>query len=163
MLEDLNTLPPERLERELETLAREALPCSAIIALDGDPKDGVTVALHVDPCGRGDVLDLARVVDDDARVQAFSAWSLLPDERDGEWRLLLRVSFERPVRCNFTVSLDVRDHPSEPVRGALPLLLAASRLVFVLDGQAHPERSLVWIDAPSARESVLKLITAVGV
>ena len=67
------------------------------------------------------------------------------------------------MQCDFTVNLDVRDHPSDPLRGALPLLLAASRLVFVLDGQADAERPLVWITAPVAREPVLELLAAVGV
>ena len=73
------------------------------------------------------------------------------------------VSFERPVRCDFVVNLDVREHGSDPLRAALPLLLAASRLVFVLDGQIDAEWPLVWIDAPVAREPVLELLTAVGV
>ena len=163
MLEDLSTLPPKRLETQLETLAQSALPCHAVTAFEGGPDSGVTVALHVNACRRGDVLDLARVVQDDPRVHGSADWSLLPTTPRRHWRLLLRVSFDRPVRCDFTVNLDVRDHPSDPLRAALPLLLAASRLVFVLDGQADAEQELVWITAPVAREPVLELLTAVGV
>lgn len=147
----------------MQELVHDALPCHAVTVFDGNADDGITAALHVDPRQRGDVLDLARVVDDDPRVYGSCAWSLLPPVGRGlEWRLLLRVSFERPVRCEFALNLDVHDHPSDPLRPALPLLLAASRLVFVLDGQADPERSLVWIDAPAAREPVLELLAAVG-
>jgi hypothetical protein len=164
MLEDLNTLPPKRLDKELKKLVHDALPCHAANVFDGNPDDGITVALHIDPRQRRDILDLARVVEDDTRVHAFSAWSLLPPaRRRREWRLLLRVSFERPVRCDFVVNLDVQEHSSDPSRAALPLLLAASRLVFVLDGQIDVECPLVWIDAPVAREPVLELLKTVGV
>jgi hypothetical protein len=164
MLEDLSTLPPKRLEKQLETLAHTALRCHAVTVFEGDPDAGLTVAVHVDSRRRGDVLDLARVVEDDARVHGSCDWSLLPTtRRHPHWRLLLRVSFERPVQCVFTVSFDVRAHPSDPLRGALPVLLAASRLVFAFDGRVDPERPLVWIAAPVAREPLLELLTAVGV
>jgi hypothetical protein len=164
MLEDLSTLPPKRLAKQLETLAHDALPCHAVSVFEGDPNAGLTVAVHVDSRRRGDVLDLARVVEDDATVHASCGWSLLPpSRRRPSWRLLLRVSFERPARCVFTVSFDVRDHPSDPLRGTLPLLLAANRLVFAFDGGLDPERPLVWIAAPVAREPVFELLTAVGV
>ena len=164
MLDDLTTLPAKRREKRLAKLADEALPCRAITVFDGNPNDGITVALHVDSRRRGDVLDLARVVEDDTRVHGTCDWSLLPPAgRRNHFRLLLRVSFERPVRCDFVVNLDVRDHGSDPLRAALPLLLAASRLVFVLDGQIDAEWPLVWIDSPVAREPVLELLKAVGV
>jgi hypothetical protein len=164
MLDDLTTLPAKRRKKRLETLAEDALPCQTITVFDGNPDDGITVALHVDSRRRGDVLDLARVVEDDARVRGTCDWSLLPASgRHTFARLLLRVSFERPVHCNFAVSADVRDHASDPLRAALPLLLAATRLVFVFDGQVDLERSLVWIDAPAAREPILALLAAVGV
>ena len=90
ILEDLTTLPPKRLEKRLEALARDALPCRSATVFDGNPEDGLTVALHVDSRGRGDVLDLARVVEDDAAVQASCGWSLLaPSRRHPRWRLLL--------------------------------------------------------------------------
>lgn len=155
ILEDLTTLPPKRLEKRLEELAREALPSHAATVFDGNANDGLTVALHVDSRGRGDVLDLARVVEDDAVVQASCGWSLLaPSSRHSYWRLLLRVSFERPVRCSFTVGFGVWEHPSDPPRGSLPLLLAADRFVFDFDGRLDRVRPLVWIGAPVARECV---------
>ena len=70
ILEDLTTLPPKRLEKRLEELARDALPCHSATVFDGNPDDGLTVALHVDSRRRRDVLDLARVVEDDAAVYA---------------------------------------------------------------------------------------------
>jgi hypothetical protein len=164
MLDDLTTLPAKRREKRLEKLADEALPCQAVTVFDGNSDDGITVALHIDSRRRRDVLDLARVVEDDTRVHGTCDWSLLPSaERRHYSRLLLRVSFERPVQCDFVVNLDVREDRSDPLRGALPLLLAASRLVFVLDGQIDAEWPLVWIDAPVVREPVLELLKAVGV
>jgi hypothetical protein len=165
MLDDLTTLPGKRREKRLEKLAVEALPCRAVTVFDGnDDDDGITVALHVDSRQRRDVLDLARVVEDDTRIHGTCDWSLLPPARRRDHsRLLLRVSFERPVRCDFVVNLDVREDRSDPLRAALPLLLAASRLVFVIDGQLDAEWPLVWIDAPVAREPVLELLKAVGV
>ena len=127
ILEDLTTLPPKRLEKRLEEIAREALPCHSVTVFEGNPADGLTVALHVDSRRRGDVLDLARVVEDDAGVQASCGWSLLaPSRKHAYWRLLLRMSFERPVKCDFTVGFEVRDHPSDPMRGSVPVLLAAT-------------------------------------
>jgi hypothetical protein len=118
------------------------------------------VALHVDSRRRGDVLDLARVVEDDAGVSASCGWSLLsPNRRQSRWRLLLRVSFERPVACEFTVTFDIGDHPDDPLRVGLPLLLASSRFVFDFDGRLDPDRPLVWIVAPAARDCVLDVLT----
>lgn len=164
VLDDLTTLPPKRLAKRLEELADEALPCRAVTVFDGNPDDGLTVVLHVDSRGRGDVLDLARVVEDDPRVHGSCDWSLLPPPpRRAHWRLLLRVELERPVKCFFSASFDVREHPSDALRRTLPLLLAAERLVFAFDGRLDPERPLVWIEAPVAREPVLQLVAAVGV
>lgn len=164
MLEDLTTLPPKRLGKRLEQLAHDALPCQAVTAFDGDPDEGLTAALHLDSGRRRDVVDLARVVEDDAHAYGTCDWSLLPpSRRRPPWRLLLRVSFERPVQCLFTVRFDIRPHPSDPLRAALPLLLAANRFVFIFDGRLDPERSLVWIGTPLAREPVLEVLTAVGV
>jgi hypothetical protein len=164
MLEDLTTLSPKRLEKRLEKLAEDALPCQALSVFDGNAEGGVTVALHVDSQRRPDILDLARVVEDDPAVHASSGWSLLaPTARRNYWRLLLRISFDRPVQSAFTVSVDVREHPSDPLRATLPLLLAANRLVFAFDGRLDAERPLVWTTAPVAREPVLELLTAVGV
>ena len=163
MLEDLSTLPPKRLEKQLEKLAHEALPCQTVSVFDGNADEGLTVALHVNSRRRGTILDLARVVEDDPSVDASCGWSLLPPTRQrAAWRLLLRVSFERPVQCTFTVGFDIRAHESDPLRASLPLLLAANRLVFAFDGALDPERPLVWIAAPVARDPVFDLITAVG-
>jgi hypothetical protein len=164
MLEDLSTLPPKRLEKRLEKLAHDALPCRGVTVFDGNQDEGLTVALQVDSRRRGDTLDLARVVEDDPAVDATCGWSLLPPtSRRAYWRLLLRVSFERPVLCTFTVAFDIRAHPNDPLRATLPLLLAANRLVFAFDERLDPERPLVWIAAPVAREPVLELLTAIGV
>jgi hypothetical protein len=164
ILEDLTTLSPKRLEKRLEELAREALPCHSATVFDGNPEDGLTVALHVESRRRGDVLDLARVVEDDAGVQASCGWSLLaPSRRHPCWRLLLRISFERPVACVFTVSFAVREHRADPLRASLPLLLAANRFVFDFDGRLGPERPLVWIAAPLARDCVMEVLAASGV
>ncbi|MEJ7569208.1 MAG: hypothetical protein WKF41_13190 [Gaiellaceae bacterium] len=160
MLEDLTTLPPKRLEKRLEELARDALPCYAATVFDGSAEEGLTVALHVDSRRRGDVLDLARVVEDDAAVQASCGWSLLaPSRRHPCWRLLLRVSFERPVMCAFTVSFDIRQQATDPLRATLPLLLAASRFVFDFDGRLDRNLPLVWIAAPVGRECVLDVLS----
>lgn len=164
VLDDLTTLPPKRLEKRLETLADESLPCRAVTVFDGSAEDGLTVALHVDSHGRPDVHDLARVVEDDPRVHGSCDWSLLaPSRRRGCRLLLLRVELERPVNCPFTVSFDVRDHPSDPLRATLPVLLAAERLVFAFDDRLDADRPLVWIVAPVDREPVLELLTTVGV
>jgi len=159
ILEDLTTLPPKRLEKRLEELARDALPCHSATVFDGNPDDGLTVALHVDSRSRRDVLDLARVVEDDAAVYASRGWSLLaPSRRHPYWRLLLRLSFERPVSCAFTVSFDIGEHPNDPLRGALPLLLAADRFVFDFDGRLDRDMPLVWIAGPDARDCVLDVL-----
>ncbi len=164
VLDDLTTLPTKRRKKRLESLSKGALHCRAVTAFDANPDDGIAVALHVDSDRRGTVLDLARVVEDDERVRVTCDWSLLPPAgRRNHFRLLLRVEFERPVRSDFTVSFDVRDHPSDRLRPGLPLLLAARRLVFFFDDQADTGWSLVWIDAPAAREPVLELLKAVGV
>ena len=164
MLEDLTGLPPKRLEKRLEELARDALPCRSATVFDGNPDDGLTVALHVNSRSRGDILDLARVVADDAAVHASCGWSLLaPSRRHPYWRLLLRVSFERPVKCVFTVGFEIREHPSDPLRVALPLLLAANRFVFNFDGRLDAELPLVWIAAPVARECVFDVLEKTGV
>jgi hypothetical protein len=164
ILEDLTTLPPKRLEKRLEEFARDAFPCHAATVFDGNPAEGLTVTLHVDSHNRGDVLDLARVVEDDAAVHASCGWSLLaPNRRHPYWRLLLRVSFERPVLCAFTVRFEIRGHPNDPLRDGLPLLLAANRFVFDFDGRLDPELPLVWIAAPAARECVLDVLTSTSV
>lgn len=160
VLEDLTALPPKRLEKRLEALARDALPCRTVTVFDGNPHDGLTVALHVESRRRGDVLDLARVVEDDPVVQASCGWSLLaPSRRNLRSRLLLRVSFERPVACAFTVSFDISDHPSDPLRLTLPLLLAADGFVLDLDGRLDSDKPLLWIAAPAVCDCVLDVLS----
>ena len=107
ILEDLTTLSPKRLEKRLEALARDALPCRSVTVFDGNPETGSPSRSTSTRAERGDVLDLARVVEDDAAVSASCGWSLLaPSRRQPCWRLLLRVSFERPVTCEFTVAFE---------------------------------------------------------
>lgn len=164
ILEDLTQLSPKRLERRLEQLAREALPCGSAIVFDGSPREGLTVGLRVESEGRRDVLDLARVLEEEPGGQVFSAWALLaPSRGHPSWRLLLRIHFERPVKCSFIVRLDVRDHPSDPLRAALPLILAADRFALAFDGPPEHDRPLVWVYAPAARECVLEVLAAVGI
>ena len=163
ILEDLTQLSPKRLERRLEQLAREALPGESAIVFDGSPSEGLTVGLRVESEGRRDVLDLARVLEEEPNGHVFSAWALLaPSRGRPSWRLLLRVHFERPVKCSFVVRLDVRDHPSDPLRAALPLILAADRFALAFDGPPEQDRPLVWVSAPAARDCVFELLAAVG-
>ena len=104
---------------------------------------------------------LLHVVEDDSAVEASCGWSLLaPSRRHRYCRLLLRVSFERPVKCAFTVSFDVHEHPADPLRASLPLLLAANQFVFDFDGRLESEQPLVWIAAPVARECVLDVLVS---
>jgi hypothetical protein len=164
VLDDLRTLPPKGLEKRLERLARDSLPCHQVSVFDGNTNDGITVALHLDSLRRGDLLDLSRVVEDDPRVHGSADWSLLsPARRHHEWRLLLRISFERPVQCALTVRFDVQGHSSDPLAAALPLLLAANRFALMFDQQLDAGRPLVWIGAPVARNPVLELLSAIGV
>jgi hypothetical protein len=159
ILDDLTTLSPKRLGKHLEKLAQDALPCSSVIVFDGSPEDGLTVSLGIDSRRRGDVLDLARVVEDDRAVSASCSWSSLsPSRRHPEWRLLLRVGFERPVECSFTVLLPVTGGIADPLRADLPLLLAARRFVFDFDGRFEPGVPLVWVAAPSVRDCVFDVV-----
>ena len=159
ILEDLTTLSPKRLEKRWEQLAEAALPCQGVRVFGGDPEHGLTVSLSVDAHSRGDVLDLARVVEDDAAVSASCGWSVLsPARRHPYWRLLLRVSFERPVVCEFTVAFDIRPHARDPLRARLPLLLAADRFVFDFTDCSPTGRPLVWLAAPAARDCVMDVL-----
>ena len=159
ILDDLTTLSPKRLEKHLEALARDALTCSSVTVFGGNPEDGLTVALRVESRRRDDVLDLARVVEDDGIVTASCSWSsLAPSGRHPEWRLFLRVGFERPVVCSFTVLLALTNHAADALRVSLPLLAAAHRLVFDFDGRLEPSHPVVWIEAPSAPDCVLDVL-----
>ena len=164
IIEDLTKLPPKRLARRLDELAHDALPCLSATVFDGSPHEGLTVGLRVESEGRRDVLDLARVLDIEPGGYVVSAWSLLhPNREHPYWRLLMRVQFERPVSCSFVLRFDVRDHPSDPLRAALPLILAADRFALSFDSDPEPDRPLLWVAAPAARECVLDVLTAVGV
>ncbi len=164
ILEDLTQLSPKRLERRLEQLAREALPCRSATIFDGSPSDGLTVGLHVDSRRRDDVLDLARVLEIEPNGYVVSAWALLsPNRSHPVWRLLLRVHFERPVSCSFVVRFEISDHAADPLRGSLPLILAAHRFALAFDGPPEEDRPLVWVSAPAARDCVLEVLSAVGV
>ena len=164
ILEDLTQLSPKRLERRLEELARDGLHSGSAIVFDGSPTDGLTVGLRVESNGRRDVLDLARVLEEEPAGHVYSAWALLaPSRKHPLWRLLLRVQFDRPVHCSFVVRFDVRDHASDPVRAALPLILAAERFALAFDGPPEEDRPLVWVSAPAARDCVFDVLQAVGV
>ena len=109
------------------------------------------------------MLDLARVLESEPGGHVVTGWSLLPpSRRHPQWRLLLHVSFERPVLCDFTVGFDVRDHPSDPLRATLPLLLAptasSSRWTDGSTLNAHSSGS----QRRSYANPVLELLTAVG-
>ena len=164
VIEDLTKLPPRRLARRLDELARDALPCLSATVFDGTPEHGLTVGLRVESEGRRDVIDLARVLEIETGGYVTSAWSLLHPNRDHPyWRLLMRVEFERPVSCSFVLRFDVRDHPSDPLRAALPLILAADRFALSFDRDPDPDRPLLWVAAPAARDCVLEVLSAVGV
>jgi hypothetical protein len=94
VVESLTALKPKRLERRLEALARDALPCVSAVVSHGDPEHGLTVALCVQSQGRRDVLDLARVLETEPGGYVETGWSLLsPSRRHPYWRLLLSVNF----------------------------------------------------------------------
>jgi hypothetical protein len=164
ILEDLTTLPPKRLATRLEELARDALPCLAANVFDGNPQDGLTVGLWVESQGRRDVLDLARVLETEPTGHVSTSWALAPESRKHpDRRLLLRVHMERPVICHFVVRFDLRDHPSDMQRAALPLLLAATGFALCFNGFQSSERPIAWIPAPLARECVLEALSASGI
>lgn len=163
MVESLTQLKPKQLNRRLEELARNALPCVSAVVSHGNQEHGLTVALWVESQGRRDVLDLARVLESEPGGHVETGWSLLsPSRRHPQWRLLLRVSVERPVLCDFVVRFDVTDHPKDDLRLALPLLLAANGFAFTFDGTSDADRPVTWIPAPAARDSVFEVLAAVG-
>jgi hypothetical protein len=161
ILEDLTKLAPKRLERRLEELAREALPCVSAVVSDGSPEQGLTVGLWVESQGRRDVLDLARVLETEPGGHVATGWSLLAPSRPHPcWRLLLRVHFERPVLCSFVIRFDVRPEANDQLRTALPLLLAASGFALAFNGFPEAGRPVTWIPAPVARDCLYELIAA---
>ncbi len=163
VLEDLTKLAPKPLERRLEQLAREALPCVSANVFDGNPQEGLTVGLWVESQGRRDVLDLARVLETEPGGHVATGWSLLSPRRGNpSSRLLLRVRFERPVKCSFVVGFDVGNGPSDAMRAALPLLLATNGFALGFDGFPDKGRPIAWIPAPAERECVFEVLNATG-
>ena len=163
ILEDLTRLTAKRLERRLEELAREALPCVSAVAFDASPEEGLTVGLWIESQGRRDVLDLARVLETEPGGHVATGWSLLSPSRSHPYsRLLLRVHFERPVLCSFVVRFDIRDNASDAMRSSLPLLLAASGFALAFDRPPETDRPLAWIPAPAVRDCMYELLSAAG-
>ena len=161
---DLGQLPPRRLERRLNHLADDALPCHGTQVQHGSPDDGLTIGLSVETHMRGDVQDLPRVLETEPAGHVTTAWSLLhPTRKHRHHRLLLHVQLTRPVRCDFDVLFEIRDRPSDPQRQALPLLLAADAFAIGLAGYPQTERPAIWIAAPTARDPIYDALTAVGV
>jgi hypothetical protein len=108
-----------------------------------------------------DILDLARVLEEEPQGRVSTAWSLLHPGRDELlWRLLLRIEFQRPISCAFVVRFDVHDHPGDQLRQALPLLLAASGFAIAFDLTPADAPSLLWVPAPAARECVFDVLVA---
>jgi hypothetical protein len=161
VLEDLTKLSPKRLERRLEELAGEALPCVGASAFDANPQDGLTVGLWIEAKNRRDVLDLARVLESEPGGHVSTGWSLLsPSRNHPYWRLLLRVQFERPVKCSFVVRFDVHEHLRDEMRTALPLLLAASGFALGFNGFPERDRPAIWLAAPGVHDCVVEVLTA---
>jgi hypothetical protein len=161
ILEDLTRLTAKRLERRLEELAREALPCVSAVAFEASPDEGLTAGLWVESQGRRDVRDLARVLETEPGGHVATGWSLLSPSRSHPYsRLLLRVHFERPVLCSFVVRFDIRDDASDAMRSSLPLLLAASGFALAFDQLPQTEQPLAWIPAPAARDCVYEVLAS---
>jgi hypothetical protein len=161
ILEDLTRLTAKRLERRLEELAREALPCVSVVAFEASPEEGLTVGLWIESQGRRDVLDLARVLETEPGGHVATGWSLLSSSRSHPYsRLLLRVHFERPVLCSFVVRFDIRDDASDAMRSSLPLLLAASGFTLAFDQLPQTGQPLAWIPAPTVRDCVYDALGA---
>ena len=57
------------------------------------------------------------------------------------------------------VRFDVTSHPGDPLRAALPLLLAASWFLLVTSDHAD-KRPEVWFAVPPARECLVQLIAS---
>jgi hypothetical protein len=161
ILEDLTRLTAKRLERRLEELAREALPCVSAVAFEASAEEGLTVGLWIESQGRRDVLDLARVLETEPGGHVATGWSLLsPSRPHPYWRLLLRVHFERPVLCSFVVRFDIRDVAGDAMRSSLPLLLAASGFALSFDQRPQTGKPLAWIPAPTVRDCMYEVLSA---
>ena len=157
--EDLTKLSPKRLERRLEELWLEALPCVQIVAWSASPERGLTAGLWVESQGRRDVLDLGRVVETEPGGKATVAWSLLtPSRNNAMWRLLLHINMERPVVCSFSIGFEVGRDPTDELRSHVPVLLAASTLALAFDGFPTAERPLPEVRAPATRDPLVELL-----
>ena len=117
MLEDLTKLPPKRLE----TPARGARARGAPVRL-GDRLRRQS-ARTASPSGSGSsrragaTCSTSRACSRRAgRPRRDRLVAPLAEPRHPHWRLLLRVSFERPVLCDFVVRFDITDHPSDQLR-----------------------------------------------
>ncbi len=134
------------------------------MVFSGDPQEGLTVGLWVESRGRRDVLDLARVLETEPGGHVATSWSLLSPKRGHpSWRLLLRVHFERPVKCSFVVQFEIRDDVNDPMRAVLPILLAATGFALGFDGFPDAERPIAWIPAPTPRACVFEVLGGTGV
>lgn len=159
--EDLTKLSPKRLERRLEELWLEALPCIQIVAWSASPERGLTAGLWIESRGRRDVLDLGRVVETEPGGKATVAWSLLtPNRNHPAWRLLLHVDMECPVLCAFSVGFEVGAQPTDELRTHLPVLLAASTFALAFDGFPTSGRPLPEVRAPATGNPVVELLTS---
>ena len=159
--EDLTKLSPKRLERRLEELWLEALPCVQIVAWSASPERGLTAGLWIESQGRRDVIDLGRVVETEPGGKATVAWSLLtPNRQHPKWRLLLHVDMERPVLCSFIVGFKVGRGPADEVRALLPILLAASTFALAFDGFPLSERPLPEVRAPAISGPLVELLAS---
>ena len=157
ILEDLSTLSPKKLQRRLEELAEDALPCLGIYAYAASPEDGLTTVLWVDSRRRRDVLDLARVVETEPGGFATVAWSRV-SLRSRSSTLLLRASFDRPVRCAFDVRIDVPLDTLGRRRSDVLLLAAASSIALSIDTSPLCDKLTVCVSAPASNESLLELL-----
>ena len=112
--------------------------------------------------GRRDVLDLARVLESEPGGHVVTGWSLLsPSRRHPEWRLLLHVSFERPVLCDFVIRFDITEHPSDELRvgpPAPPGRATGSRSPST--ALVDSDRPVVWVPAPAVRDCVFELLAS---
>lgn len=160
MLEDLTALSPKRLERRLEEIWQESLPCVSVVPWEASPEQGLTVCLWVESKGRRDVTDLGRVVESEPGGLATLAWSSLSrNRRYPFWRLLLHVAVERPVRCSFNVGFAVGNDVADPIRSTLPLLMAAHLISFAFDGLPGSWEPLPRLSVPLVKAPLMDALT----
>ncbi len=161
MLEDLTVLSPKRLERRLEEIWQESLPCVSVVPWEASPDQGLTVCLWVESQGRRDVTDLGRVVESEPGGLATLAWSSLsPNRRHPCWRLLLHVDVERPVRCSFNVGFAVGNAAEDLIRSSLALLIGARSISFSFDGMPDSWQPLPRLSAPRTTSPLVDALTS---